>query len=141
MVNEVKVSYSYPNWIKRKVISSRDTYDLLLPIWDNIDYYESAKLVILNRQNLILGVSNISQGSTGGTVVDPKIVFQIALKTNAAAIIVAHNHPSMSLSPSNQDKLLTEKLKNAGLFLDLPLLDHVILTSKSYFSFADEGLL
>lgn len=74
-------------------------------------------------------------------MVDPRIVFRYALEFNATSIILAHNHPSGSLTPSQSDKLLTQKLKQAGLSLDIKLLDHLIITEKEYFSFADEAIL
>ncbi len=83
----------------------------------------------------------ISQGGYSGTVVDPKLVFAIALTTKASAIIAAHNHPSGNLTPSNADLTLTKKLRAAGEVLDLPILDHLIITTEGYYSFADEGLL
>lgn len=89
----------------------------------------------------MLGWSRISTGGTSGCIADPKVIFQIALKSNSSSVIVAHNHPSGNINPSNSDKELTKKLRSAGSFLDIPVLDHIILTSESYFSFADEGLI
>jgi DNA repair protein RadC len=76
-----------------------------------------------------------------GTIADPKIVFTAALKSAASSIVLCHNHPSGALSPSQADINLTRKLKSAGEFLDIAVVDHIILTSESYFSFADEGLI
>jgi DNA repair protein RadC len=83
----------------------------------------------------------ISSGGVAGTVADPKMIFKHALEQLASSIILIHNHPSGNLTPSQADKDLTRKLKEAGRMLDLPILDHLIFTDKSYFSFADEGLL
>ena len=83
----------------------------------------------------------ISKGGQGGTIADPKIIFKSALENNAASIILAHNHPSGNLKPSQADINLTKKLREAGSFLDIPVLDHLIFTDTSYFSFADEGIL
>jgi DNA repair protein RadC len=84
---------------------------------------------------------NVSSGGVTGAVADPKLIFTAALRVNAVSIILSHNHPSGSLKPSRADEELTQKIKGAGNFLDIKVLDHVILTSESYFSFADEGLL
>lgn len=97
--------------------------------------------MILNRAQKVLGICEISQGGSSGTVADPKIIFALALKANASGIIVSHNHPSGNLRPSQADIDLTKKLKEGGKFLELQLLDHVIVTSEGYYSFADEGLV
>ncbi|HEX5000915.1 MAG TPA: JAB domain-containing protein [Bacteroidia bacterium] len=83
----------------------------------------------------------MSIGGTTGTVVDPKLVFSVALKCNAHGIILCHNHPSGNLNPSEADIRLTEKLKSAGFLLEIIVLDHIILTSESYISFVDKGLM
>ena len=102
---------------------------------------EEFSVLVLNRANRVLGYARISQGGLSGTVADPKVIFQIALKSNSCSIIIAHNHPSGNTQPSEADIQLTRKLKDAGAVLDLPVLDHLILTSEGYYSFADEGLL
>ncbi len=89
----------------------------------------------------MLGVYQVSSGGTTGTVVDPKLIFQAALKTNASSVIIAHNHPSGNLQPSDLDKKLTSKLINAGSFLDINVLDHLIIINDNYKSFADDGLM
>ena len=89
----------------------------------------------------MIGVVDISAGGTAGTYVDAKLIFAAALKSNCQSIILAHNHPSGFLAPSIQDERLTERLVQVGRLLDLPILDHIILTSEGYYSFADEGKL
>ena len=89
----------------------------------------------------MLGIVQISQGGIAGTVADPKLIFAAALKGCASSVILAHNHPSGNLTPSQADIQLTGKLKEAGKFLDLPVLNYVILAQEAHFSFADEGLL
>ncbi len=91
--------------------------------------------------NKVLGVCKISIGGLAGTVTDPKKIFQTALKANAASVILCHNHPSGNLKPSKSDIEITKKCVEAGNFLDLKVLDHVIVTRDGYFSFADEGML
>jgi DNA repair protein RadC len=85
----------------------------------------------------VLGWAKISQGGLSGTVADPKVIYQIALKSNACSIILANNHPSGNLTPGEADIHLTRKLKEAGVLLDLPVLDHLIVSSEGYYSFAD----
>ncbi len=123
-----------------KVTSSRDVYDLLLPeLTDN--YYEFFYVLLLDRANKVIRKLNISSGGVAGTVVDPKKIFKLALDHNASSIILAHNHPSNNLKPSDNDVKLTKKLQVAGKALDIPVLDHVIVGNDNYYSFADEGLL
>jgi DNA repair protein RadC len=89
----------------------------------------------------VLGIFEVSSGGVTGTVADPKLIFVAALKANACAIVISHNHPSGNLKPSQQDEQLTQKINQAGKFLDIKLLDHIIVTSEGYYSFADEGLI
>jgi len=126
-----------------KVSSSRCAYQILKEVWseEKIQFVESFKILLLNRANKVLGVVEISTGGVAGTVVDPKLVFAAALKAVASSMILAHNHPSGNLKPSTQDERLTKRLVEAGKLLDLPVLDHLILTSEGYYSFADEGNL
>lgn len=123
-----------------KISSSNDAYKILVPYLGHLKV-EQFWVLLLNQANKVLAKHNISQGGITATVVDPKIVFQIALKENATSIILAHNHPSGNLKPSQADISLTEKLKKAGEFLDLKVLDHLIVTQSDYYSFADEGKL
>ena len=109
---------------------------------DTIEFFEEAYLLLLDRANRVMGWYKVSQGGMAGTVIDPKIIFATALKARANSIIIAHNHPSGQLRPSQADKDLTNKLFAAGKALDLPLLDHLILAPEGgCFSFADEGLI
>ncbi len=138
--NEVQVSYTCKQ-VGPAITQSRDAWELLSPNWLDMDYCESFYVILLNRGNKVLGVCKISTGSVSGTVADPKKIFQTALAANASAVILAHNHPSGNLKPSNPDRRLTEKVKQSGILLDLPIMDHLIITRKGFFSFADEGLL
>lgn len=145
--NVAEVELSYKSKIKAserpKITHSSDAAELLRGLWNEnkIDFVEQFKVLLLNRANRVLGIVEISSGGITGTVADPKLVFVAALKANAVGIIIAQNHPSSNLKPSRADEELTQKIKNAGKFLDIALLDHIILTSEGYFSFADEGLL
>ena len=142
-LNEIKISYSYKNDPRNLpfVNSSSTIRDLLVQDWEDIDYTESFKILYLNRNNRLLGISNLSKGGTSGTVVDVKCIYQAALKANANCLILAHNHPSGNLTPSPEDISITRKIKEAGKFLDMQLLDHIIVSSFGYYSFADEGTL
>lgn len=126
-----------------KVTSSKEAYDLFLNNWDegNLEFREEAKLLLLNRNARALGIYNVSSGGTSGTYVDPKHIYMAALKANACSIILAHNHPSGNLNPSDADIKLTQKLAEAGKVLEITLLDHLVVTSEGYYSFADEGRL
>ncbi len=126
-----------------QILSSKDAYEILMKIWDEgkIDFVEQFNILLVNRANKVLGVYKVSSGGITGTVADPRQIFTAALKANACGLVLAHNHPSGTLKPSRQDEQLTSKMKEAGSFLDIKVLDHLIVTSESYYSFADEGLL
>ncbi|WP_317168263.1 JAB domain-containing protein [Pontibacter pamirensis] len=102
---------------------------------------EQFKVMLLNRANKVLGIYETSTGGVAGTVADPKLIFVAALKACASSIVLCHNHPSGNLKPSAADLQLTKKIKQGGELLDIAVLDHIILTSESYYSLADEGLL
>jgi DNA repair protein RadC len=123
-----------------KITSSNDAYEVLKPYLSDLSH-EEFWIILLNRANEVIKCEKISSGGVSGTVADPKIIFKIALENLACALILSHNHPSGNLNPSQADKDLTKKLKAAGNNLDVPVLDHLIFTDKSYFSFADEGIL
>ena len=143
-LNEITVSYSHKSKPSElpQISCSKDVYELVYPLWKtDIDYRESFNVLLLSRANKVLGFSNLFTGGLAGVVVDPKLIFQLALKCNAASIIVMHNHPSANLQPSNEDIALTKKLKEIGKLLDLPVLDHIITTSESFYSMADNGII
>lgn len=138
-IAEVEITYKRTKTVSVKVSRSQDAERYLRSIWSNqIEYREEMYLLLLNRANEVLGYNCLSKGGTAGTVVDVKMVLQLAIKTNAHAVILAHNHPSGNLRPSIQDKRLTEKVKQASELLEVQLLDHLILTGESFYSFADE---
>jgi DNA repair protein RadC len=95
-------------------------------------------ILLLNRANVVLGVYNLSKGGSSSTIVDAKILFSVALKCNASSIILAHNHPSGNLVPSNSDLELTKRLIAASKFLNIPILDHLIISKSGFYSLADE---
>ena len=142
-IKEIKISYSSGTHDKIKINNSKDSYELLLSCWSKhtIELQEEFKVLLLSRNNQVLGIYPMSKGGVSGTVVDVKLVFSVALKCNASSIIVAHNHPSGNIQPSEMDKKLTQKLKKASLFLDIKLLDHIVLSATGYYSFSDEGCM
>lgn len=125
---------------KVKITCSNDIYQLMKP--DLMDLpKEEFWVILLNRANRLIKKEQISSGGVSGTVADPKIIFKAALDQYASSIILVHNHPSGNLKPSQADIKLTNKMKEAGNLLEIPVLDHVIFSDQNYLSFADEGLL
>lgn len=126
-----------------KIEDAKCAADLLKGLWneDKIEFVEQFKVLLLNRANRVLGLVEISSGGVTGTVADPKLILVAAIKANACGIILAHNHPSGNLKPSNADEHLTQKIAKAAELLDIRLMDHIIVSKESYYSFADEGLL
>lgn len=125
---------------KIKIQSSMDAFEILRHSLSDLGH-EEFHIILLNRANIVIDVKRISVGGTSGTVADGKLIFKEALLQKASGIILAHNHPSGNLKPSDADLQLTRKMVEFGKFIDLLILDHLILTDNSYFSFADEGLL
>lgn len=143
-VAEIEVSYQPAISHKPKIVGSLDTYNILLPFFpkETIALQEKFVSMYLNRSNRVLGVYPLSLGGITGTVADIRLILSVALKTAATSIILAHNHPSGNLTPSGNDRDLTLNIKEACKFLDIKLIDHLILTPEgNYYSFADEGLI
>jgi len=128
--------------VEKKVAikSSKDAYNIIADVLSDLPH-EEFWVLYLNRKNEVIKKENISKGGVSGTIADSKIIFKSAIEQLASAIILCHNHPSGSLKPSNADIKLTQKLKETGLMLDTPVLDHLIIGEKDYFSFADENLM
>jgi DNA repair protein RadC len=108
---------------------------------DTIQWTEESAMITLNRANEVISVDKLSSGGTAGVIVDAKVVFTIALKLTGHSIILAHNHPSGNLKPSEQDIEITRKLRSGGDILDIRVLDHIILSDTGYLSMADEGYI
>lgn len=144
-VTEIKLIYETKVKAKDRfqVTNSQDAYEILRANWsEQMGFIEEFYILLLDRSNRVMGHYLVSQGSMVGTIIDPKVVFAAALKTRCTALILAHNHPSANLRPSQADKTLTEKLQKAGEWLDIPILDHLILSPEGgFYSFADEGLI
>lgn len=126
-----------------RIDSSYSAFEVALKAWDEnkIELLEQFKVLMLSNNNRVLGVLEISSGGITGTIVDIRLIFAALLKTKATACILVHNHPSGKLQPSDADRQITQKIKQASQILDIALLDHLIITSESYYSFADEGVL
>jgi DNA repair protein RadC len=123
-----------------QVSTSIDVYEAMVSRFKDLNH-EEFWIIVLNRANKITSSHLISKGGQAGTIADPKIIFNIALENHAASLILAHNHPSGNLKPSQADLELTRKLRSAGNLLDIPVLDHLIITDQGFLSFADEGIL
>ena len=144
--NLAEIEVRYKNKVKssemKKVVSSKDAEEILRNIWNGeIDLREKFYMLLLNRANKVMGWYKVSEGGTTGTVADAKLIFSVALKALACSIILAHNHPSGNLQPSEADIKLTRRLKQAGDCLEISVLDHLILTTDGFYSFADEGMM
>lgn len=125
---------------KKKISSSSSVFELMQPVIGELPH-EEFHVIYLNNSNKVIDRHSLSKGGITGTLVDIRLAFKQALQLGATATILVHNHPSGNLSPSAADKQLTQKFRTAGESLDIKVLDHIIITEKSYFSFADEGLL
>jgi DNA repair protein RadC len=142
---EVELIYKGGNPLAKsiKVSSSTDCFKVLRSMWDEnrIHLLEEFKMIVLDNDGSLLGVSHISTGTLNSCLADPKIIFTTALMARSASIVVAHNHPSSSLNPSEADMKLTKKLVDIGKLLDIKVHDHLILTKDRYYSFVDSGVM
>ncbi|MHA7843346.1 MAG: RadC family protein [Winogradskyella sp.] len=123
-----------------KITSSRSVFDVMQPILGELPH-EEFWILYLNNSNKVIQKNQLSKGGITGTLVDVRLVLKSALEVGATSLILCHNHPSGTLKPSQADKDITQKLKTAAQSLDIKVLDHLIITEKTYFSFADESIL
>jgi DNA repair protein RadC len=123
-----------------QIRSSKDVSEIFQPLLADLPH-EEFWILFLNRSNRIINRMKLSQGGVSGTVTDVRMVMKKAIEYLASGIIVCHNHPSGNLNPSESDTNITRKIKEAGNLMDIQLLDHLIITEKDYFSFADNGLI
>ena len=144
-VNEIEIIYrnKTPYQDRIQIQSSATAYEILRHAWNEnrMELVEEFKILLLDQKNNCLGISHIATGGMSACLADPKIIFATALKARATSIILAHNHPSGNLTPSDADKTLTRKIKEGGKLLDIAVFDHLIVTPHNYCSFADEGLM
>lgn len=143
IVSEVELTYknNVPYNQRQKISNSQGAYEILTNLFpeNTIDYRETFIVLYLNRANQVLGYSVISQGGTSSTTVDIKMIIQTALLANASCIMLAHNHPSGNLRPSSDDNRITNRIIEAARLFDITVLDHIIITNESYYSFTDNG--
>jgi len=123
-----------------KITSSRSVFDVMQPVLGELPH-EEFWILYLNNSNKVIQKNQLSKGGITGTLVDVRLVLKSALEVGATSLILCHNHPSGTLKPSQADKDITQKLKTAAQSLDIKVLDHLIITEKTYFSFADDGIL
>lgn len=139
---EYNLTAKFSDFERMKITSSRDAADYIRNFYqDDIYIYESVFILLLNRANQTIGYAKISQGGISGTVVDIRIILKYAIESLASGVIMAHNHPSGQLNPSPQDIQLTKKLREAMLWMDISLLDSLIVMPDNYYSMADEGII
>lgn len=140
---QIKVSFTPKQAVKdrSRINCSHDAVDILRQLWNSetIHLYEEFYALFLDRKNGVIGYRIMNRGNNCGTVVDVKLIFSIALQCNSSSIMLCHNHPSGNPIPSKQDDDITSKIDKAAKFFELRLLDHIILTPESYFSYMDEG--
>jgi DNA repair protein RadC len=142
LCHEVSIHYKRPLFeTEKKITSSESAVEIFREFIDpkRIDHKEFFWLMLLSNNNQVIGMSEIAVGNTTGVVVNFKEIFQLAILTNATAIIIAHNHPSGTLKPSARDVELTRRMNASTTLLDIKLLDHLIITSESFYSLSDEG--
>lgn len=144
-VGEVELSYKSTNKHseRMKVTCSKDAYKVLRTTYreGTIEHKEYFKILLLNRGREVLGYTQVSEGGISSTIVDVRVILQIAILCNASSIILAHNHPSGNLKPSREDKELTTQTVQAAKLMSIQVADHIILSDEEYYSFSDEGLL
>ena len=145
-IAEVKLVYTtkVKSSDRPSVSTSQDAFRIFFESWDKdcIEHIEEFKIMLLNRSNRVLGIASISKGGITGTVTDVRVILQYAINGNASGIILAHNHPSGNLKPSETDLSITKKIKDSAAMMEINVLDHIIVISeRKYFSLADEELL
>lgn len=139
-VSEIKIEYKNPvRYSERVRLDMPDkSAKFLLQIWDGIEIYEQFKCIYFDVSLNVLGYATISSGGSSIAVVDMRLLFSRALLANAKRIVIAHNHPSGSLIPSEADRRITKKIKKAGQIIEIEIVDHLILTSEGFYSFSNE---
>ncbi|MFC4213406.1 RadC family protein [Pedobacter lithocola] len=144
-VAEIKLSY-HPHFKaneRPKISEPKQCYKIFMDNWDLglIEIQEQFKIMLLNRANRVIGISEISKGGIDGAVVDARLIFAIALKAGACSIVLVHNHPSGNLTPSKHDLNLTKRICECGKLLQIDIHDHLIISVDGYLSMAKEGLM
>ncbi len=119
-----------------RIKTAEDAAELFFKVWDRstIEHVEEVKLILLNRANRVLGITTVSRGGMSGSIIDTRIILQYAIKANASSVILAHNHPSGNLNPSEADVRITEKVREALKLVEIQLLDHIIINKDEEYS-------
>ena len=144
---EITMTLKYDKRIPKsdliQIRNSNDMFAVLSNVFsaDTFDWKEEMIMICLSKSNKVLGFYKVSSGGISSTICDPKIIFTVALNCGASSIVIAHNHPSGNLTPSDADLTITKKIKEGACILDMQLIDHLILADEGYFSFADHGKL
>ena len=139
-INLYELKKSFANFERRSIKQSSDAAAYIRQFYfDDLEIFESSFILLLNRANITIGYVKLSQGGICGTVMDIKLICKYAVDALASSVIIAHNHPSGNLNPSNADIEITNKIKAALNIVDSQLIEHIILTADSYYSFADNG--
>jgi len=143
LASEIEIFYKskIPASARVQIKHSADAFKVFYDHWnkETIEHHEEFKIMLLNNKNVVLGIAEISKGGITSTIIDPRIVFQLALKAHATGIILAHNHPSSNPTPSEADVTITKKLIDAGIVLEVKVLDHLIISADgTYYSLMDE---
>lgn len=139
---EYKLKATKQDFNRAKITKSKDAADYARQFYfDDLMIYESVFIIMLNRRNNTCGYAKISQGGISGTVVDIRLILKYAIESLASGIILVHNHPSGNMLPSPQDIQIAKKLKEAAMYMDISLLDSIIISEDSHYSLADEGLI
>lgn len=145
LIPEIELTYAPPPNMRfsPKILDSENAYHIFIHKWNQskLEFIEQFKVMLLNRAHRILGICTLSTGGLSSTIIDIRLLFAVALKSNASAMIVAHNHPSGETTPSKSDIEVTKRIVDAGKILDLPLLDHLIVSKEKYYSFKNEGIM
>lgn len=144
-INELTINYNKKLFSSNRITCSKDAEQIIREIYfktsSKIEVKEYFFIILLNRANEVIGYNKLSEGGICGTVVDIRLAFASALKSLAVSVILVHNHPSGNIEASKQDIDITHKFIKAGDLLEIMIFDHIILTSNSYYSFADKGLI
>jgi DNA repair protein RadC len=144
ILSEIHVSYK-PGLISSTttINNSQNAYEIFKSLFpaDTISLQEQFVVLYLNRANRVIGSYQLSKGGIAGTIADVRLILSVALKTLASGLILAHNHPSGNLKPSEADQQITSKIRQAAKLLDIELIDHIIISSEGYYSFADDAIL
>lgn len=139
-ISEIQVSYRPKMSSRTQITSANEAYETLLPLFpeETIQLQERFVVLYLNRANKVIGSYQLSTGGLAGTIADIRLILSVGLKCMASSIILAHNHPSGVMRPSEADRKLTSKIKEAAALMDIEVLDHIILGPNEYFSFAEQ---